>query len=222
MVALVWDDLDPSVGNGIWVYHDSANHRYIVEYDSVLHIRLPGTNEKCEMLLYDTTVASPTGDNVIVVQYQVVADFTSSTAGIQDPTRAIGIQDCYNNSYFDAAAPIQAGRAIKYCTFQPEVAVAERPAADARRLSLALSPNPSGRPSNIRFVLPSEARTSLRIYDATGRVIRTLADARLSAGIHDVVWNRRDDEGRRVSAGVYVVRLQTNQGTLSGKAVLLE
>jgi hypothetical protein len=44
-----------------------------------------------------------------------------------------------------------------------------------------------------------------RIFDARGRTVRTLEDARLTGRTGELVWNGRDDAGNRVRVGVYVV-----------------
>jgi len=48
----------------------------------------------------------------------------------------------------------------------------------------------------------------VQIFDARGRQVRTLEDARLSGPSGELVWNGRNDEGRRVRVGVYVVLLE--------------
>ena len=132
-----WDDLYPRIGGGgagyVYWYHDSANHRLIVEYDSVRYYS--GTNrDKFEVIFYDTTVVTPTADNVIVVQYKTAAGYSSSTVGLQDPTEAIGIQDLYNSALAHGAGPITPGRAIKYTTV-PATAVNETAHSPAPRAS---------------------------------------------------------------------------------------
>jgi hypothetical protein len=60
--------------------------------------------------------------------------------------------------------------------------------------------------TRIRFVLadlPNLVRA--RIFDARGRKVRTLEDARLAGRTGELVWNGRDDAGNRVRVGVYVV-----------------
>jgi len=50
----------------------------------------------------------------------------------------------------------------------------------------------------------------LSIYDASGRLVRTLVDASLSAGRHTAGWNGLDQNGRRAPAGEYLYRLSLN------------
>jgi flagellar hook assembly protein FlgD len=42
-----------------------------------------------------------------------------------------------------------------------------------------------------------DSDASLVVYDVLGRRVRTLVDARMKAGDHDVVWDGRDDAGPR-------------------------
>jgi hypothetical protein len=72
-------------------------------------------------------------------------------------------------------------------------------------------PNPFQPFTDIRFALDREDHVRLTVYDAAGRVVRRLIDARLSAGVqHQVRWNGTDGGGRRVTAGVYFYRLETS------------
>lgn len=47
----------------------------------------------------------------------------------------------------------------------------------------------------------------VRIYDATGRLVRTLTNARLTGPTGEFVWNGRGDDGQRLRIGIYVVLL---------------
>jgi hypothetical protein len=57
-----------------------------------------------------------------------------------------------------------------------------------------------------------------RIFDARGRKVRTLEDARLTGRTGELVWNGRNDDGNRVRIGVYVVlfeAVRANAGTVA-------
>lgn len=70
-------------------------------------------------------------------------------------------------------------------------------------------PNPMSDATSIRFALPASGSVSVDVFDAGGRVIRTLAQGALAAGPHSVSWDGRDAEGRQVSSGVYYYRVKT-------------
>lgn len=71
------------------------------------------------------------------------------------------------------------------------------------------APNPFQHTTRIAFETADAGAVLLRLYDAGGRRVRTLVDARLEAGPHELAWDGRDDAGRRLAAGLYFVRLAT-------------
>ncbi|RKX22331.1 MAG: hypothetical protein DRP45_11485 [Candidatus Zixiibacteriota bacterium] len=84
-----------------------------------------------------------------------------------------------------------------------------------------LAPNPFINDLQIEFTLPDACPVSLRVYDATGRLIRTILDRRLKAGLHRYSWNGRDFLGKKVSQGVYFIQLTTPHGDILKKVVAL-
>lgn len=197
-ICLNWDDLYPPVGNGVWYYHDLENHRFIVEYDSVHYF--PGSGapwERFQIVIYDSTFATPTGDNLIVVQYLTANQYTSSTIGIQDPTQTIAIQCLCDGSYHRGSAPIASGRAIKYITAAP-TAVTEKPATYFAASPIKVSPNPSRGRVSFTFNLANDV--TFTIYDRTGRVVRTISRQ------DNWTWDGKDRSGRIVPPGIYFCR----------------
>ena len=65
------------------------------------------------------------------------------------------------------------------------------------------------------------SRASLRVYDVSGRLVRTLVDGALAAGDHEVLWRGRDDGGREVASGVYLYRLEADGVSESRPMVLV-
>ena len=85
-------------------------------------------------------------------------------------------------------------------------------------------PNPMSARAAIAFQLApgDEGVVSLRVFDVSGRRIRTLAQGYRPAGPHHVEWDRTDDSGARVGRGVYFYRLQTPRRTIARKLVVAE
>ncbi|MBN2587377.1 MAG: PQQ-binding-like beta-propeller repeat protein [Candidatus Fermentibacteraceae bacterium] len=77
------------------------------------------------------------------------------------------------------------------------------------RLALQAAPNPFHSSASVSFQLSESGRTSVAIYDLSGRIVRTLQDSELSEGRHSVQWDGTDDHGRTVSAGIYICRIQS-------------
>lgn len=83
------------------------------------------------------------------------------------------------------------------------------------------SPNPFRSSTEIAYALAARERVSLRIYDASGRAVRTVADGPMPAGRHSAVWDGRDEFGNRVASGVYFVKLDAGARTETRRAVLI-
>lgn len=81
-------------------------------------------------------------------------------------------------------------------------------------------PNPFRTGTEIRYSLAQAGRVELRIYDVTGRVLRTLVDKELPAGRYDVHWRGDGERGERVPPGVYFYRLATPGFTQTRKLLL--
>jgi hypothetical protein len=224
MFCLNWDDLYPPTGGGVRYYHDEANHRFVVQWDSVAYYGNRSVFEKNQVILYDTTVAAVDGNCVAVLQYLTANQTNSATVGEQDPTRAIAIQALFDNVYHRGSAPIVAGRAIKFTTDPPVVGVGEPAAGTARlprSLRIGATPNPVRVAASISWQLPAAGRVKLAVYDVTGRLVRTLVNGPVAAGDHLTPWDSRDDAGRLVANGMYLYRLETEGGKLATKAVVL-
>lgn len=69
-------------------------------------------------------------------------------------------------------------------------------------------PNPMRSTVRITFAAPGLAARSARIHDVTGRRVRDL-----EAGANAFEWDGRDDFGRRVPGGVYLVRVESLDGS---------
>ena len=83
-------------------------------------------------------------------------------------------------------------------------------------------PNPFNPSTAIRYEIAGPANVKIRVFDARGALVRTLADAPRIAGPHTAVWDGRDDRGVRVSSGVYFYRLDAGRFTSTKKMVLLK
>ncbi len=83
-------------------------------------------------------------------------------------------------------------------------------------------PNPFNPSTTITFTSPKAGWVTLNVYDASGKLIRTLVNEEMPTGSNDVAWNGTDNAGNRVSSGVYFYRLTAGKQTLTKKMVLLK
>jgi len=90
-------------------------------------------------------------------------------------------------------------------------------------LALRSSPNPFGGLTRLELVLERDAASArVEIFDAGGRVVRTLHDGPLTAGTHWLVWNGTDDEGRAQAAGIYYCRARAQGETSTARILRVE
>ena len=82
-------------------------------------------------------------------------------------------------------------------------------------------PNPFNPETTIKYQIPKNLHVKLRIYNIQGQLIRTLVDAKQTAGDHIVNWNGKDNMSRTVASGVYLYRLDASGLIKSGKMILM-
>lgn len=129
------------------------------------------------------------------------------TSGIYVVGRSIGL-----GTYYDMAT-------VKYRT---TVGVEENKPLSADRLLLEIYPNPFRTNSTVRYSLSSEGNVSLLIYDAAGRLVKTLVNEHQTSNIYSVIWNGTDDNNNRVAPGVYFYVLHTNGQQIHKKMIMVK
>lgn len=226
MVCGDWDDMLPnnSGSGGVYWYHDLANHRFIVEYDSIPYYGSTTTREKFEIIILDTTVFTTTGDNAILVQYMTSSRWSSNTAGIENPTNLFGITMIVNDTLNRGCGSWHPYKAIKYTTNPPTpqaIDEATKTEIPANTLATVL-PNPFKGICQIQLQIRQEGNVSLKIYDITGREIRNLISAPHKPGTYTYYWNAQDEKGRKVANGIYFYKLDTPNENLIRKMILVE
>jgi hypothetical protein len=85
-------------------------------------------------------------------------------------------------------------------------------------------PNPFNPETNISFYLGSSVKdTELNIYNIRGQNIRSFnLDDREPGHEHTIVWNGRNEQGNKVSSGIYFYQLKSDQGSVSRKMLLMK
>jgi hypothetical protein len=105
---------------------------------------------------------------------------------------------------------------------QPTTAVKEITNGTPTHYSLEQNyPNPFNPQTVIRFYLAGEHAVQLCIFDAAGRLVRTLADKNYSMGKYAISWDGKDVRGAAVTNGVYFYRLKVKQQSQTRKMVLM-
>jgi hypothetical protein len=87
--------------------------------------------------------------------------------------------------------------------------------ADAR-----VRPNPFNHSVTIELKVPHPAPVEIAVHDAAGRLVRLLLSERRTQGVHEVVWDGRDQQGRRVASGLYLAKVRIGDRVVSRKLAL--
>ena len=83
-------------------------------------------------------------------------------------------------------------------------------------------PNPFNMETEIVYQIPEAGYVNLMIYNALGHKIRTLVSHKQSAGRYAARWDGRDEQGREITSGVYIYRLETSKFNDVKKMLLIK
>ncbi|MBK7047105.1 MAG: T9SS type A sorting domain-containing protein [bacterium] len=88
-------------------------------------------------------------------------------------------------------------------------AVPEQGPPARRGLAVTGYPNPFNPQVDLRFAVPQRAFAEVAVFDAAGRLVRTLLSSRqLDAGPHVLTWHGDGDDGRSLPSGTYLARVR--------------
>jgi len=83
-------------------------------------------------------------------------------------------------------------------------------------------PNPFNTSTTILFNLPASGFTQLVIYNIAGQKVRELIAETMTVGLHNVMWDGRDDGGIVLSSGVYISRLSSGELVTHNRMLLMK
>uniref|UniRef100_A0A7V0Z680 T9SS type A sorting domain-containing protein n=1 Tax=candidate division WOR-3 bacterium TaxID=2052148 RepID=A0A7V0Z680_UNCW3 len=88
-------------------------------------------------------------------------------------------------------------------------------------LKLNVYPNPSTGYVNISYHLPLKSIISLRIYDLFGRLVKTF-NKESDEGTHTIIWDGKDENGKKVREGIYFYYFITENLSSTGKLAIIK
>lgn len=103
---------------------------------------------------------------------------------------------------------------------QSTVGIAENPEAINNVTLDAAYPNPFSQVTHVNVNIPAAQRISVNIYDVLGNEVATLANDNFSPGVHTLYWDGKGANGVALANGLYMVRLLTENQSLSKSIVL--
>lgn len=71
------------------------------------------------------------------------------------------------------------------------------------------APDPFSSSTRIRFEMGREAQAGLRVFDVSGRLVRTLLEpGPIAPGVHRILWDGSNEAGHPASPGVYLLVME--------------
>ena len=91
-----------------------------------------------------------------------------------------------------------------------------------RSLYLRCCPNPSfGDNILIRYGIPENSDLKITVYNVCGSEVKTLVDRRVSAGNWTVSWDGNDEYGKKISPGIYILKMDWSGRTEIEELVIM-
>jgi hypothetical protein len=108
-----------------------------------------------------------------------------------------------------------------YCAAGDMTGIEESGRRDAEVGMCRVWPNPARASASIEYTLRQVGSVGVSIYDLTGSLVKRWTRSNAGMGNHIITWNGTDASGQRVSPGIYFVRIETAEGSMSKKLQLL-
>lgn len=74
---------------------------------------------------------------------------------------------------------------------------------------LGNSPNPFNPVTKISFQVSKAGNYAVKVYNVQGALVKTLANQRYEAGVHEVGWDGRSTSGAKAASGVYYAKIHS-------------
>jgi hypothetical protein len=214
-----------SQGDTIWIRsHSLPNPSWTaqdVAIDNNNDIIVTGEYYKFSILVpafvYHTYKYSVAGDELWTTDYV-------SGNGIDDYARGVA---CDNSGGIIVTGYRIDGGNADYLTvkYDEQGAVAEQTLLPVRASGLELHapyPNPFDNNCCISFESRNLLESEITICDVSGRRLRTVLDRQCTPGLTTVNWDGTDTSGKNLPSGVYFVRLETANCSITKKIVKLK
>jgi flagellar hook assembly protein FlgD len=83
-------------------------------------------------------------------------------------------------------------------------------------------PNPFNPELTISFSVGETHEVKLDIYNIRGQKVRSLVNETYRPDNYNIVWKSDDNNGNKVSSGIYYIRLQVGNDIMNEKVILMK
>jgi hypothetical protein len=122
----------------------------------------------------------------------------------------------------DVAHPTSTKADVYLIKIGPDCSGIDGNQADWPALSTHLArPNPFRDMTLINYSLRQDAAICIRVYNPAGQEVRTLVNGVTGPGDHLTFWDGKDNIGRRVAGGMYLLRFEVAGTATTSKLILI-
>lgn len=211
LTAVLWEDYNPTMNqdtacdtNRLYYLYDTTSNILTVEWYKVRHnhslsqytflmtLKLGGKD-----LLETDSIGELVSKHFIHFMYNTCSktwNSDSAATGIEDATGTKGI-------YYEGTIETQTDsfHVIRAGYKGPATYIEEQAPLSSTNVEASCT---TAREIEVKFTLSISSRVTLYVFDAAGRLVETLVNDNLEAGMHSITWEAAD-----VSRGVYFLRL---------------
>jgi len=87
---------------------------------------------------------------------------------------------------------------------------------------IKISPNPFKDFTAIEFYTENNKNAEISIYSYLGQLVKTIKKENLTEGNHRIIWDASDASGKKVSQGIYFVKIKSGNTIRTAKIILAE
>ena len=87
---------------------------------------------------------------------------------------------------------------------------------------LNIRPNPFREKTVISMTYPGSSDISVQIYSVNGALVRDFNTAPEISGVATITWDKKDNSGRIMPAGVYLFKIQNENTSVTKKVIILK
>jgi len=99
--------------------------------------------------------------------------------------------------------------------------IKEKSSAKIDNRKIELLPNPFSSSITIEFSTLKKGHISLKIYDMTGKLVKTIANGMYKASSYRMKWNGMNENGIKVTPGIYYCKLKTEHYSSTNKIIMI-
>lgn len=81
-------------------------------------------------------------------------------------------------------------------------------------------PNPFRNNTLVKYTVPVRSRVEIKVFDITGRNVKTLVNKESPPGEHSISWDGTDNTGKKQGTGIYLLKIRINDSEAVTKLII--